>query len=237
MSAVAIIPARGGSKRIPDKNIKIFAGKPIIAYSIQAARASGLFDRIIVSTDSERITQTAVAYGAEVPFKRPPELSDDFTPTSPVIMHALEWLGKNESMPAYFCCIYATAPFLKVCYLKQGLNILQEYNAVSSFSVTSFPFPIYRALEISKAGRVRMVWPEHENSRSNDLPETYHDAGQFYWGDTKKFMKEKRHYASDSMAVVLPRHLVVDIDTPEDWEMAETMYKAYKTFRKDKTGG
>ena len=233
MSAVAIIPARGGSKRIPDKNIKIFAGKPIIAYSIQTALASGLFDRVIVSTDSEGISQTAVAFGAEVPFTRPAELSDDFTATAAVVVHALDWLRKNSTVSDYFCCIYATAPFMAVQYLKRGLKILKDSDAVTSFAVTSFPFPIHRALEIDTSGRVRMVWPEHEITRSNDLPERYHDAGQFYWGNTAKFLKEKRLYTSDSLPVVLPRHLVVDIDTPEDWLMAEIMYKAYRELRED----
>jgi len=233
MDAIAIIPARGGSKRIPDKNIKMFAGKPIIAHSIQVAKASGLFDRIIISTDSKKIAQTAVKFGAEAPFMRPSMLSDDFTPTSPVILHALDWLRENGSIPEYFCCIYATAPFLDARYLKKGLNILQEYAAISSFAVTPFPFPIYRALELNNLGRVRMVWPEHENTRSNDLPERYHDAGQFYWGNTKKFLKEKRLYTSDSLPVVLPRHLVVDIDTPEDWLMAEIMYETFKELRID----
>ncbi len=233
MSAVAIIPARGGSKRIPDKNIKIFAGKPIIAYSIQTALASGLFDRVIVSTDSERISQTAVAFGAEVPFTRPAELSDDFTATASVVVHALEWLVRNGSMPTYFCCIYATAPFLAAPYLKQGLKILADNKATTSFAVTLFPFTIQRALEIDTSGRIRMLWPEHETTRSNDLPERYHDAGQFYWGDTEKFLKEKRLYAYDSLPIVLPRHLVVDIDTPEDWVRAEIMYKTCTELRKD----
>ena len=226
MSAVAIIPARGGSKRIPDKNIKLFAGKPIIAYSIQIALASGLFDRVIVSTDSERISQTAVAYGAEVPFTRPAELSDDFTATAPVVVHTLDWLRKNSTSPKYFCCIYATAPFLMVHYLKQGLKILKDSNAVTSFAVTSFSFPIQRALEIHTTGRVRMVWPEHENARSNDLPERYHDAGQFYWGTTAKFLKEKRLFSIKSYPVIVPRYLVCDIDTLEDWETAERAYRA-----------
>ena len=226
MSAVAIIPARGGSKRIPDKNIKIFAGKPIIAYSIQTALASGLFDRVIVSTDSERISQTAVAFGAEVPFTRPAELSDDFTATAAVVVHALDWLRKNSAVSDYFCCIYATAPFMAVQYLKQGLKILKDSDAVTSFAVTSFPFPIHRALEIDTSGRVRMVWPEHEITRSNDLPERYHDAGQFYWGNTAKFLKEKRLFSIKSYPVIVPRYLVCDIDTLEDWEAAERAYRA-----------
>jgi pseudaminic acid cytidylyltransferase len=226
VSAVAIIPARGGSKRIPDKNIKVFSGKPIIAYSIEAAKISGLFDRIIISTDSEKISQFAVSSGAEVPFIRPAELSDDFTSTSEVVVHTLDWLRKNDSAPEYFCCIYATAPFLAVHYLKQGLNILKDRKAVTSFAVTSFPFPIDRALEIDKSGRVRMVWPEHENTRSNDLPERYHDAGQFYWGNTVKFLKERRLFSLKSYPVILPRYLVCDIDTLEDWETAERAYRA-----------
>jgi pseudaminic acid cytidylyltransferase len=235
MSAVAIIPARGGSKRIPEKNIRVFAGKPIISYSIEAAKTSALFDRIIVSTDSDNIARIAVSHGAETPFRRPTDLSDDFTPTAPVILHALEWLAQNGAMPTYFCCLYATAPFLTAHYLKQGLRILKEFNCTVCFAVTSFPFPIERALKIDKSGEIRMVWPEHENARSNDLPERYHDAGQFYWGDTVKFLKEKRLYASHCRPVVLPRHLVVDIDTPEDWRLAEMMYHAYKTLRKDRS--
>ena len=232
MDAIAIIPARGGSKRISDKNIKLFAGKPIIAHSIEVAIASGLFDRIIVSTDSNKIAQTAISYGAEAPFMRPPELSDDYTPTSPVIIHALDWLRENASMPAVFCCIYATAPFLKANYLKHGLKVLKEYDATTSFAVTSFPFPIYRALEIEKSGKVRMVWPEYEITRSNDLPERYHDAGQFYWGNTTKFLSEKKLYTTNSLPVILPRHVVVDIDTLEDWELAEIMYKTHQTINK-----
>ena len=187
---------------------------------------------MIVSTDSEKISKIAVAFGAEVPFTRPAELSDDFTVTAAVVVHALDWLRKNSTEPDYFCCIYATAPFMAVQYLKQGLNILREYNAASSFAVTSFPFPIQRALEINNSGRVRMVWSEYENTRSNDLPERYHDAGQFYWGDTQRFLKEKRLYTVDSRPVVLPRYLSIDIDTPEDWMMAEIMYKFYHDYGK-----
>jgi len=228
MKKVAIIPARGGSKRIPKKNIKIFAGQPIIAYSINAAKETNLFDRIILSTDSEEIAEIGKSYGAEVPFIRPPELSDDFTGTTEVLIHALNWLKGHDKFYDYFCCIYATAPFLKNAYLIKGFDILNENNATTTFSVTSFSYPIFRALKIDSNNRVKMFWPEHLHSRSNDLPDAYHDAGQFYWCDTLKFLKEETVFSSDSVPVILPRYLVQDIDTPEDWETAERLYLTLK---------
>jgi pseudaminic acid cytidylyltransferase len=223
---VAIIPARGGSKRIPNKNIKPFAGKPIISYSIEAAVESGVFDKILVSTDDEKIMRTAIEYGAEVPFVRPPDLSDDLTPTAPVIDHALQWMRSHNVQATYACCIYATAPFLQPEYIRQGLEIIKNKKVSSVFSVTTFPFPIFRALEIDEKGHLAMFWPEHELSRSNDLPEAYHDAGQFYWLDCKRFLKRQKLYSSDAFPVILPRYLVQDIDTMEDWETAERMYTA-----------
>lgn len=224
MSTVAIIPARGGSKRIPKKNIKLFAGKPIISYSIKAVQETNLFDRIIVSTDSKEIAEVAKSYGAEAPFIRPAELADDFTGTIPVLIHALNWLNEHDSATNYFCCIYATAPFIHPKFIKKGLDLIKNKNATTAFSVTTFPYPIFRALKIGEDGRIEMFWPEHEISRSNDLPEAYHDAGQFYWGNTKRFLTEKKLFSSDSVPVILPRYLVQDIDTPEDWETAEKMY-------------
>lgn len=221
---IAIIPARGGSKRIPNKNIKLFAGQPIISYSIKAAHATDLFDRIIVSTDSEEIAEVAKACGAEVPFVRPSKLSDDFTGTVPVLLHALNWLDEHESTTGYFCCIYATAPFIQPEHIVKGFSLLKSGKASTAFSVATFPYPIFRALKIGDRGRIEMFWPEHENSRSNDLPEAYHDAGQFYWENTKKFMKEKTLFSSDAVPIVIPRYLVQDIDTPEDWKTAEKMY-------------
>ncbi|MGD9178899.1 MAG: pseudaminic acid cytidylyltransferase [Desulfobacterales bacterium] len=231
MNKVAIIPARGGSKRIPRKNIKTFAGQPIIAYSINAAITSNLFDRIILSTDSEQIAEVGSSYGAEVPFMRPAELSDDFTGTAEVLIHSLNWLTENDKFYPYFCCIYPTAPFLEKEYLVKGFDILRKNNATSAFSVTSFPYPIFRALKIKANNRIKMFWPEHLHSRSNDLPDAYHDAGQFYWCDTKKFLKEKIVFSSDSVPVVLPRNLVQDIDTHEDWETAEKLYIAFKSHK------
>lgn len=223
---IAIIPARGGSKRIPNKNIKLFAGKPIISYSIKAAQETNLFDRIIVSTNSEEIAEVAKTCGAEVPFIRPAELADDFTGTIPVLLHALDWLNEHESATDYFCCIYATAPFVQPEHIIEGFNLLKRRNATTVFSVATFSYPIFRALKIGDNGRIEMFWPEHENSRSNDLPEAYHDAGQFYWGNTDKFMRVKTFFSSDAVPIVIPRYLVQDIDTPEDWNIAELMFRA-----------
>ena len=226
MSIVAIIPARGGSKRIPNKNIKSFAGKPIIAYSIKAAQETKLFDRIFVSTDSEEIAAVAKSYGAEVPFIRPTDLADDFTADVPVLMHALTWMQQHGVSCNYFCYIYATAPLIQPAYIKKSFDIIKDENATTVFSVTTFPYPIFRALKIGDDNRVEMFWPEHENSRSNDLPDAYHDAGQFYWGNTENFVGKRTFFSSHSIPIVIPRYLVQDIDTQEDWETAEKIYSA-----------
>ena len=226
MSVVAVIPARGGSKRIPDKNIKPFCGKPIIAYSIEAAKNAGIFDRIIVSTDSKEIASIAKDFGAEVPFMRPCELADDQTGTDAVILHVLKRLMEDGEKIDYICCIYATAPFAKAEYIIKGYNILRDNNAATCFSVTTYPFPIFRALKINNQNRLEMFWPEYRERRSQDLTEAYHDAGQFYWADAKKYLKEKQFYSKDAVSVVLPRHLVQDIDTIEDWNTAELMFRA-----------
>jgi N-acylneuraminate cytidylyltransferase len=225
MKTVAIIPARGGSKRIPRKNIKPFAGLPMIAHSIKAALQADVFDRVIVSTDSDEIMEVAKQYGAEAPFRRPAELADDFTATDAVIKHALDWLAANDCPVNYFCCIYPTAPFLRAEYIRKGFELLQSQQASTAFSVTSFPYTIFRGLKINERGRVEMFWPENFTKRSQDLPEAFHDAGQFYWGDAEKYLSEKQLFTSDSVPVVLPRQLVQDIDTPEDWEVAEIMFK------------
>lgn len=221
---VAIIPARGGSKRIPNKNIKLFAGKPIISYSIRVAQETGLFNRVIVSTDSPKIAAIAREYGVEVPFLRPAELANDFAGTAEVVCHAIEWLTQEGRRPEFICCIYSTAPFIQASYLKQGYDKLLSSEATSVFSVTTYPYPIYRSLKITEKDRVKMIWPEYEYFRSQDLPEAYHDAGQFYWANTNKFMKEKTLFAKDSLPVILPRYLVQDIDTAEDWETSEIMF-------------
>jgi N-acylneuraminate cytidylyltransferase len=224
---IAIIPARGGSKRIPGKNIKLFAGKPLIAYSIDAAKTSGLFDKIIISTDSEAVAEVAKSYGADVPFIRPNELSNDVVGTRPVTNHGINFCIENFYKPKFCCCIYATAPFLQAKYLQQGLDLLKQDDEKSfAFSVTSFPFPVQRALIKSQDG-VSPMFPENIGKRSQDLEEAYHDAGQFYWGKTDDYLSNKKIFIHHSLPVVLPRHLVQDIDTLEDWQRAELMYKAY----------
>lgn len=223
---IAIIPARGGSKRIPRKNIRLFAGKPIIGYSIETAIASGLFDDVIISTDDHEVAEVAKSFGASVPFLRPEELSGDHTPTLPVIRHAIEQLETSTGNIDAVCCMYATAPFLRTQDLVDGYRLLESNpQAEFAFSVTSYPFPIFRSLKI-EGDRVGMFWPEHEMTRSQDLPEAFHDAGQFYWGRRDAFLHADGIYSAYSQAVVLPRHLVQDIDTEEDWIRAEQMFLA-----------
>jgi pseudaminic acid cytidylyltransferase len=228
MSVVAIIPARGGSKRIPRKNIKEFNGLPMMAHSIRVAREAGLFDRIVVSTDDDEIARVAMDHGAETPFLRPPSLANDTASTEDVLIHALTWLKDHNSWAEYFCCIYATAPFLQAQYLCRGYELLRAQDAVTAFSVTTFPYPIFRSLKINARGRVEMFWPENLNKRSQELPDAYHDAGQFYWGDSMKFLKEPDLIGRDSVPIVMPRYLVQDIDTPEDWTAAELMSGALR---------
>ena len=225
MKNICIIPARGSSKRIPKKNIKLFCDKPLIAYSIETALKSNLFEKVIVSTDSEEIAEVAKKYGAEVPFMRPKELSDDYSTSGEAVNHAIEFLKNRGEEFCYVCTIYATAPFLQVEYLKQGFEALQNSDAKMAFSVTSMPFPIQRTFKITPDGRCQMFTPEYFSSRSQDLEEAYQDAGQFYWVDTTKEWKDIA-FGSQSIPIVLPRYLVQDIDTMEDFKRAELMYKA-----------
>lgn len=221
---VAIIPARGGSKRIPRKNIKLFFGKPMIAWSIEAAIESQCFDRIIVSTDDEEIATVARQYGAEVPFMRPEALANDYAGTIPVIKHAVEWLALQGDKPEYACCIYATAPFIKVEDIAKGLDLLQKNRCDYAFSVTSFAAPIQRAFKITSENRLEMFNPENFIKRSQDLEPAFHDAAQFYWGTAQAWLNEKPLYAKESVPIELPRYRVQDIDTPEDWQRAELIF-------------
>ncbi len=223
---IAIIPARGGSKRIPRKNIRLFCGKPMIAWSIEAALQSACFDHVVVSTDDAEIAEAARQYGATVPFMRPVELSDDHTGTIPVIRHAIEWFSRQGQSIAQACCLYATAPFVSADDLRCGLDILQGNDCDYAFSATSYAFPIQRAIRLTEQGRVTMFNPEHFNTRSQDLDEAYHDAGQFYWGRAEAWLHGKMIFSPDSLPVLLPRHRVQDIDTPEDWVRAEWLFKA-----------
>lgn len=221
---VAVIPARGGSKRIPHKNIKPFCGKPMIVWSIEAALASGCFDRVVVSTDDANIAELAKAHGAELPFMRPEALSDDFTGTIPVIRHAAEAL--DMPIDAALCCLYATAPFVQPADIQRGLAMLESADLDYAFSVTSYAFPIQRALRITPDNRTEMFTPQAFNTRSQDLEEAFHDAGQFYWGRVAAWRAEKPIFSANSAPVLLPRARVQDIDTMEDWQRAELMFKA-----------
>ena len=234
--AVAIIPARGGSKRIPKKNIKEFFGKPLIAYSIEVALASELFEKVVVTTDDEEIASIAREYGAEVPFLRPAELSDDFSGTTDVINHAVEYLESHGEKYKYICTIYATAPLLQKEYLIKGYEELKNSNAVNAFSATTMPFPIQRTFKLNSDGRCEMFTPQHYMSRSQDLEEAYQDAGQFYWTnrELEKNSTNKVVFSDISIPVILPRHLVQDIDTLEDWTRAETLYSSINKNEYDK---
>ncbi len=215
---IAIIPARGGSKRIPRKNIKDFFGKPLIAYSIQTALKSALFDKVVVSTDDEEIAKISEKYGAEV-LERPKALADDFTGTGDVTAHALRVYEGYE----FVCTLYATAPLLKEKYLKEGLEKLKNSDAIYAFSATSLPFPVQRTFKVVE-GRCQMFTPEHYMTRSQDLEEAYQDAGQFYW-ERVGAKSDEIMFGKDSIPIILPRHLVQDIDTLEDWKRAEVMYR------------
>ncbi len=223
---VCVIPARGGSKRIPRKNIKEFCGKPIIAYPIEAALKSGLFDKVIVSTDDDEIAEVAVSCGAEIPFIRPKELSDDFTGTTPVVAHAIRELEDGGMIVDIVCCVYATSAFLTPELLKKGFDALgngKEY----SFSVCDFAASIFRSFKLLDNSGVEMFFPEHFSARSQDLPSAYHDAAQFYFGRKEAFLNNLPIFAPHSAAVKIDRRLVQDIDTPADWEIAERIFRTF----------
>ena len=224
---IAVIPARGGSKRIPKKNIKVFSGKPMIAWSIEAALASELFDDVIVSTDNIEIAEVARSYGAKVPFTRPDELSDDFAVTADVMLHALEWIISQNYDPKAVCCIYATAPFIDVNDLHKSWEIFKTNKWDYVFTATDFPAPIFRSFQETDKGGIEMFYPEFFNTRSQDLPVALHDAGQFYWGKPSAWEKKKRVFDKQSMPHIIPRYRVQDIDSEEDWIRAEAMAKSF----------
>jgi N-acylneuraminate cytidylyltransferase len=222
---ICVIPARSGSKRIPHKNIKVFNGEPIIAYSIEAALESNCFEQVIVSTDDNEIAEVAKTYGAKVPFIRPSELSNDYAGTVPVIKHTIEWLEDQNNTIDNVCCLYATAPFIQSQTISKAFQQLQESKADYCFSVTSFAFPIQRSIRITQDDKVDMFYPENFNVRSQDLEEAYHDAGQFYWGKAQAFKDELPIFSETASPYILPRYLVQDIDTMEDWIRAEAMHR------------
>lgn len=225
---LALIPARGGSKRIPRKNLRLFAGRPVIAHSISTARETGLFDRIVVSTDDAEIADVARQHGADVPFMRPPDLADDQATTMAVVKHAVQWLAAHGQEAAEFCCIYATAPFIQKTDLAAAKALMDGNDADYCVPVTSFPFPIQRAVRLTREGRMEMFAPDRLTTRSQDLEEAYHDAGQFYWGRTGAVLDDVPIFGSRTVPLIIPRWRVQDIDTPEDWERAELLYEILK---------
>ncbi|RDL44230.1 pseudaminic acid cytidylyltransferase [Marinomonas piezotolerans] len=211
---IAVIPARGGSQRIPCKNIKQLNGKPLIAYSIEAALKTKLFDYIIVSTDDAEIAKVAREWGAETPFTRPDELADHFTGTTPVMQHALHTLIEQGLKIDKACLIYATCPLLTAEDIQQGYQALSK--TPLSFSATTFDFPVQRALSI-RDGKLQPMYPEHISKRSQDLEEAIHDAGQFYWGTVDQWLTNPAMFSELATPIMLPRHRVQDLDTEEDW--------------------
>ncbi|WP_421956079.1 pseudaminic acid cytidylyltransferase [Polaromonas sp.] len=232
---LAVIPARGGSKRIPRKNVKSFVGKPMIAYAIEAAAASGCFDRIVVSTDDDEIAEAARAAGADVPFRRPAELSDDLTPTVPVIAHAIQACLSEPHASDAVCCIYPGVPLLDPAALAQALALLEQGNAQYIFPVIRFGSPIQRALRRGVDGQVSPFHPEYVNTRTQDLEPAYHDAGQFYWGVAAAWRAGLNIHVNGA-SIVLPEWRAVDIDTPEDWLRAEALYQVQQALTSAPTG-
>lgn len=230
MKTIAIIPARGGSKRIPRKNIKAFCGKPIIAYSIEAALNSGIFDTVMVSTDDEEIASIAKEYGADVPFLRSEKNSDDFASTLDVIEEVIEIYKSEGSAFDNCCCIYPTAPFISDEKLKQAQELFLKGKLDCVFPVLEYNFPIQRAVKRDKNGKTVMFQPEFLRSRSQDLEKSYHDAGQFYFFNIESILDQRKFWTDNSGSIVLDAMSGQDIDTNEDWEIAEFKYR----FNSDK---
>ena len=228
---VAIIPARGGSKRIPKKNIKNFCGKPIIGWVINILKKSKIFDRIIVSTDDKKIISIVKKYNVEAPFVRPKKLANDKVGTSEVVEHAISWLQKTGYKPSQVCCVYPTSPLLQIKDLKKSLQILNSGKWEYVFSASSFGPSIFRSFAKNKKGKIKIIFPKKVNKRSQDLEKAYHDAGQFYWGMAKTWLSKKEIFGKKSKIILLPRWRVQDIDVIEDWKNAEIIFRLLKKKR------
>jgi N-acylneuraminate cytidylyltransferase len=224
MKSIAIIPARGGSKRIPRKNIKDFLGRPIMAYSIAAALASKAFDEVMVSTDDVEIADIAKKHGALVPFFRSPELSSDSAMTAPVLVEVLKEYEKSGKPFDQVCCIYPCAPFIKEERLRSAMALLAEKQCDSVFPVAKFSYPPQRCLVI-RDGKVGMLHPENYNVRSQDLEPYYHDAGQFYCVKTEQLLRTGKLIGENSYPLIVDESEMQDIDTEEDWKIAEMKYR------------
>ena len=233
---LAIIPARGGSKRIPKKNIKLFLGRPIISYAIDTAMSVGLFHEIMVSTENPEIAELAIKYGASVPFFRSEKNADDMATTADVLIEVITNYEKRGISPEIACCIYPTAIFTTAELLKQGFNLLKEKNFDTVLPIVRFSSPILRAFRYD-AGKVSFFWPEYYNMRTQDLEPAYHDAGQFYWFNVKTFKEKKTLITNNTGAIILPQSQAQDIDTEEDWQLAEIKYQLWRKDKKTNHGG
>ena len=228
-----VIPARGGSKRIPKKNIKMFNGKPMIAWSIEAAKESKIFDKIIISTDDHEIADYAKSLGVSVPFIRPNELSDDYASTADVMAHACKWIKSEDKSTSIVCCLYATAPFIKPTDLIKALEIIQDNNWSYVFSAAEYSSSIYRSFFKDENGGVKMLFPEMFDKRSQDLKSSYHDAGMFYMGAIKSWEDKLKTFEKHSFPMIIPSYRVQDIDTLEDWNKAEHMAESILKNKKE----
>lgn len=226
---ICLIPARGGSKRVPRKNVRLFHGRPMISWAIESSIESGLFERVVVSTDDDEIAAVSLQAGAEVPFKRPAELADDLTVTRDVVVHAIGALGVDECPKQHLCIRYPTTPLLRPDDLRGGSELFEESGADFVFSAARFAYPIQRALTLVPGGQgVRMLQPQHRQTRSQDLEETFHDAGQFYMGSVGPYLAGSPTFGEKSRPYFIPYWRVVDIDTEEDWQHAESLYRVFR---------
>jgi N-acylneuraminate cytidylyltransferase len=222
---IAVVPARGGSRRIPRKNIRPFCGKPMMAWTLEAARGSGLFDRVIVSTEDAEIKQVALQWGAECPFDRPAALANDYADTGAVMAHATEWAIEAGWPVDTVCCIYATAPFVDQEDLKRGLDALRSGDWAFSVAATECGSAVFRSFRQREDGGLEMLFPEYFSVRSQDLPRALQDAGQFYWGRPSAWIEKRRVFERRSIPVLIPKWRVQDIDEPDDWRRAEMMFR------------
>jgi pseudaminic acid cytidylyltransferase len=224
-SVLAVIPARGGSKRIPRKNIRLFLGVPMLTRTISMIKATNLFDHIVVSTDDDEIAEVALSAGAQVPFRRPPDLSNDIAGTLPVVIHAIREMQARGALLREVCCVYPAAVLSRPSDVRNSHALLASADVDYVFTATSFPFPIQRALRKTTNGFCEMYWPQHRETRSQDLEPAFHDAGQFYFGKLNSWLESRPIFGSRSKMLELPRYRVQDIDTPEDWVRAEMIYR------------
>ncbi|MEM9325428.1 MAG: pseudaminic acid cytidylyltransferase [Bacteroidota bacterium] len=229
MKALAIIPARGGSKRIPEKNIKSFVGKPIISYSIETALNSRLFDEVMVSTDSEKIAAVAKQYGARVPFMRSAANSNDHATIFDTVAEIIDRYKTEGKYPEIVCCFFATAPFVREEILKVGFEKVKSGDFDSAFTVQRFSYPIFRALRQNQSGEMSMFWPEHLNTRSQDLPGAFHDAGQVYFAKTEALLRDQTFFTRKAFGIIMNHEDALDIDTEEDWDFAEKLFVLRRT--------